>query len=365
MTRLAFGFMTGTSLDGLDGAAVRFAGRGLALELVDIRATVTLPFPSSLEDALLALCEGRSLTARDVAAAARALGELHADAARDLIALAGQPDLACAHGQTVFHAPPDSWQLLNPWPLALAAGCPVVYDLRGADLALAGQGAPLTPVADWTLFRHATERRAIVNLGGFCNATLLPAGAKPGDVRGMDVCACNHALNAAARLALNAPFDRDGAEALRGGPNDRIVKPLAALLRAQRDERRSLGTGDELAPRLEALRESAAPADFLASVVSAAAHVIGETLAPWKPDRVLLAGGSARNQALVRSLLAALPGVAVDPLDALGVPATHREAVEFAALGALCADRTPITLPAITGARAPSPISGAWIDPRP
>lgn len=361
--RLAFGFMTGTSLDGLDAAAVRLAGEGLSIRLERVEGAASLAFPGDLMQVLRALASGEAVKAAETARAARALGELHADAARALIERAGRPDLACAHGQTVFHAPPDSWQLFNPWPLAVAAGCPVVHDLRGADLAAGGQGAPITPIADWALFRDEGESRAIVNLGGFCNITLLPAGGAPDDVRGMDVCACNHLLNAAARRTLGEPFDRDGAAALRGRPDPAAVDALAARLIAQRAEGRSLGTGDELGSALAPLIGRLDAHDALASVVAATARAIAQSVkSAGGVGRVLLAGGSARNAALVAALGRELAPTPAEPLDAAGVPATHREAACFALLGALCADRTPITLPAITGVAAPAPISGAWIN---
>lgn len=360
--RLAFGFMTGTSLDGLDAAAVRLSGAGLELRLVEIPATVSLDFPSALRESLRALASGRPMHAADIARAARELGELHAAAARELIEQAGPPDLACAHGQTVFHTPPDSWQLFNPWPLAREINRPLVYDLRGADLAAGGQGAPITPIADWVLFRDARESRAIVNLGGYCNITLLPANAPPERVKGMDVCACNHLLNAAARLALNEPFDRDGASALRGTPDTSAVDTLAQLLSAQRHERRSLGSGDELSDALAPFA-SLAPDDLLASVVHAVARTIAAAVRAHTPDRALLAGGSTRNAALARALSEELRGMQTEPTDAHRVPASHREAASFAVLGALCADTTPITLPSSTGCAPPAPISGSWINP--
>jgi 1,6-anhydro-N-acetylmuramate kinase len=365
MPRLVFGFMTGTSLDGLDAAAVRLNGQGHALRLLDIPAAMSLDFPEDLVESLRALCDGEALDAHRIADAARALGELHACAARELITSVGRPDFACAHGQTVIHRPPDSWQLLNPWPLAREAGCPVVYDLRGADLSAGGEGAPITPIADWVLFRAADESRAIVNLGGFCNVTHLPAHADHEAVRGMDVCACNHVLNAAARIALDQPFDLDGAAALRGTAVPTAVEALTARLVEQGRAGRSLGSGDELRDELRTLRGGHSPEDFLSSVVSAVARAIANAVASLSPGRVLLAGGSARNAALVRALQERLGPVPVAPTDSLGVPVAHRESVAFAVLGALCADRIAITIPTITGAAAPAPISGAWINTRP
>ncbi len=357
--------MTGTSLDGLDAAAVHLDGRGLAMRLLDIPAAVSLEFPTGLAASLRALCDGKPMDALRITRAARELGELHALAARELMTSAGRPDLACAHGQTLAHRPPESWQLLNPWPLALEAACPVVYDLRGADLASGGQGAPLTPIADWVLFRDAHESRAIVNLGGFCNITHLPAGGAHDSVRGQDVCACNHILNAASRIALDQPYDDGGATALRGAVIPAVVDALAKRLAGQGGDRRSLGSGDELQDDLVTLREGHSREDFLRSVVAAVAGAIARSAASFSPDRILLAGGSVRNGALVLEIERRLEPAPVVATDSLGVSAAHREAAGFAVLGALCADRVPITVPTITGGAAQAPISGAWINTRP
>ena len=338
--------MTGTSLDALDGAAVRLEGSALGLRAREVAAPVSLDSPGDLRRTLGALSSGEAAPISLATRAARELGELHALAARALIARAGKPDLACAHGQTVFHAPPDSCQLFNPWPLAREARCRVVFDLRGADLAQGGQGAPITPVADWALFPAHRASRAVVNLGGFCNITLLPAGTggfTPDSVRGMDVCACNHLLNAAARLALGQPFDRDGAAAASASPHEPIAAALRGALERQRAAGRSLGSGDEAVATLEALARAhrPAPASLLASAVHAVAGCVAGAIRSMSPapGRVLLAGGSVRNAALVGELRRLLAPIRVDPTDALGVPAGYREAAAFAALGAMCRRR--------------------------
>jgi 1,6-anhydro-N-acetylmuramate kinase len=156
-------------------------------------------------------------------------------------------DLVAVHGQTVFHAPPVSWQLLSAAPIAHALRVPVVFDLRAADLACGGQGAPITPIADFVLFRDEEENRAVVNLGGFCNVTLLERGSslELSRVRARDVCACNQVLDAVARACLGRAFDEGGSRAASGRVD---AGSYASCSRSSRHSRarRSLGTGDEL-----------------------------------------------------------------------------------------------------------------------
>ncbi len=393
--------MTGTSCDGLDGAAVRIEGVGLQAR-AEVIAVTSLDL-GELAAAARGLARGERLSAQEIARLGHGLAELHAEGVRRLRAEAGAPDLVCAHGQTVFHDPPVSWQLVNPWPIARAAGCPVVTDLRGADLAAGGQGAPITPIADWILFRDERETRAIVNLGGFCNVTLLPAGgvgamgAGPEAIQARDVCACNHALDGMARLALGAAFDVDGAAAERGRVDDAVYAELRAVLEGQAGESagvagagRSLGSADELVG--DVLRKVAAgrlqacptrpgqsghsgalqagktaptgdltPEDALASCAHAVAEVIAAAvngLAP-APDRVLLAGGSVRNRALVAALRERCRAPVSTTADA-GVDPQYREAAAMAVLGALAQDGAPVALPHVTGAHEPILWQGSW-----
>jgi anhydro-N-acetylmuramic acid kinase len=342
--RLVVGCMTGTSLDGLDAALVRVRGRGLNMTAELLKAEGR--GLGDLGVRLRSLSEGAPISAGEVSEIARRFGELHAEAVVDLLRGAGVPqaDLVCAHGQTVFHRPPDSWQLFNPWPVVERLRAPVVFDLRGADLARGGQGAPITPIADWVLLRSPDERRAVVNLGGFSNATLLePASAAPGAIgvpTGFDICPCNHVLDGVARAVLRVPFDEDGAAALSGRVLDEPLVDLEGVLASVSRAGRSLGSGDEALEWVSRWRSRCAGADLAATACEAIGHAVADRCRD--ADRILVAGGGARNRALVRAIAASALGP-VEPTDAHGVPGAWREAMEFAVLGALCQDRVPIT----------------------
>jgi anhydro-N-acetylmuramic acid kinase len=361
--RLAMGFMTGTSLDALDAALVQAEGTGLSMRVrVLAHATTDL---GELRSRLRALASGERMDATAIAATAVDFGRLHAQAARRL-ADGRRVDLAAVHGQTVMHAPPLSWQLVNPWPVAEALGCAVASDLRGADLVAGGQGAPITPLADWVLFRgdHPT---AVVNLGGFCNVTLLPeAGHGPQAIAGMDVCPCNHLLDAAARKAIDLPYDPDGRHAARGHPNPIAADDLLQDLRTALARGRSLGSGDEGIAWFTRHASLTGP-DLLATVVHAVGNCIGQTVAARTPPmtHVLLAGGGARNRSLWASIARILRPRTVDSTALHAVPIEAREAAEMAVLGLLAWDGVPITLPAVTRPQRPSHHrDGLWCLPR-
>lgn len=363
--------MTGTSLDGIDCALVEIEGAGLDMKPRFVRGSSASL--GELAPSLRALAEQQPMTAGQIAALSRELALLHAREVTGL--LSGERcDLIAAHGQTVFHRPPVSWQLFNPAVLAHQTGTDVVCDLRAADLAAGGQGAPITPLADWVWLRSSSEPRAILNLGGFANATLLPrddGAASIADIRGMDICACNHVLDGVARAALGRPFDEHGAAAAAGRVDEAARDDLMAVLARQASGARSLGTGDEALGSggwLDRWRTRLGAIDLCASACAAVGGAIRDALDRHGAARVLVAGGGAMNRALLAHL-----GPRVEPTDEHGLPGAYREAAEMAVLGALCADGVPITLPAVTGRGrtsptrergghgAVAPIAGVWV----
>jgi anhydro-N-acetylmuramic acid kinase len=387
-TRLVAGCMTGTSIDSLDAALLEINRPGLEMRARFVRG-ITREL-GELKPRLRALADQQPLTAGEIAGIAHEFALLHAAALRDLAA-EQKLDLICVHGQTVFHKPPLSWQVMQPAPIAHALKCPVVYDLRSADLAAGGQGAPITPIADWVFFRDMRRSVVVVNLGGFCNVSFVPsiagdeefgrrvqptldnlpqrslsqkllAAAAAGPlarVTGTDVCPCNQLLDAIARTLMHVPFDDDGRIAASGEPRREAQEDLDGIFRSLQRQRRSLGTGDETSEWISRWRSRVSPADLAAT----ACEVIALHIAAEADERdILLAGGGVRNKAL-RSAIESCCSARVRTTDEVGLPHQYREAACFAVLGALCQDRIPITLPQVTGAPEPAPISGAWVIP--
>ncbi len=355
--------MTGTSLDAVDVALVRASGVGLSLR-AELLAFHSIPL-GELAEPLERFSTGSPRTAEQIAGIARDAALLHNAAIRALLDRAGlAPDLIAMHGQTVFHSPPLSWQLAAPAVVAAEFGAPVVYDLRAADLAAGGQGAPITPLADYVLFRDPGEARCVLNLGGFANFTWLPpAGDDPERdatrIAAGDLCVCNRLLDAAARRWLGARFDEDGGVASRGRVLPAFADALTARLARQTLARRSLGSGDDDASMLDGA-PPAETADLLRSVVFAVASCIAEAIARApRSDRVLCAGGGTRHRVLLTELQRLIAGPVRSVAD-VGIDPSAREAAEIAILGLLCQDGLRITLPQVTGARRPT-LAGAWM----
>jgi anhydro-N-acetylmuramic acid kinase len=177
------GLMSGTSADGIDAVLVEFGGRP-ARPRWRILASCAHPYPAPLRAQLVELGQGKACTAAQLLDLAEAVTEAQALAARACDPRSEAVLVGC-HGQTVWHRPPAggqrgaSWQLLQGPLLAGLLERPVVFDFRSADLALGGEGAPLVPATDEALLGRTGGWRAVLNLGGIANLTLLPPACGP------------------------------------------------------------------------------------------------------------------------------------------------------------------------------------------
>src|SRR2546428_1030311 len=192
------GLMSGTSADGVDAALVDIRGTGHGLKIA-LKAFRTFPYPTAFRERLLQVMTGG--TVEDVCHLNGALGEWFARAALKVLKAAGvsprRVALIGSHGQTLHHLPKprrepvigsvrSTLQLGAPAVIAERTGITTVADFRSRDLAAGGEGAPLTPYLHYLLFRHPSRARAVVNIGGICNLTYLPAGGTPPSVRAVD-----------------------------------------------------------------------------------------------------------------------------------------------------------------------------------
>ena len=355
---IAIGLMSGTSADGVDAAAIELDVPATRVQVV---ATASRRYADEMREAILDVASGRPTDAATFTRLHQRLGDEHAAIARSLVdELRGrgrETDVIAMHGQTIGHFP--SWhatlQIGDAARVALATGVPTVDDFRSADVAAGGEGAPLVPFADHVLFASLAPV-AVLNIGGIANLTLIPTTAAD-DVVAFDTGPGNMLIDAVAREG-GATHDVGGAGAARGSVDDALVREALRHPFFARRPPKSTGReefGDEFARTFIELakRRGATHDDMLASASEVTARTIAEALAremPRRPSRLLVGGGGARNAHLVRRLAALVAPVTVGPTDAYGVPASHREAIAFAILGAYRLRGLPNTLPRATGA---------------
>ena len=367
------GLMSGTSADGVDAVLAHFSGRSATPRWRLLRS-VSCPYPSDLRKRILAIAQGEVATAGDLLELAEAITEQQAKAA-DSCDPERQACLIGCHGQTIWHRPPEcdatermrkgsSWQMLQGPLLAQMLQRPVIHDFRAADLALGGQGAPLVPMADAALMGSIEGWRALLNLGGIANITLIPPSTGPDRKRpvlGWDCGPANSLIDLAMEDFTDGRerCDRDGAMAALGQvikePLEDWLREPYFLRRAPKSTGRELFGRADLARRLSEL-QPACPEDRMATLTAFTAAVVAQDLQHLNslglplPVEMVVAGGGQRNTTLMRELQSRCLGLRVRPSDDLNLPCESREALVFALLAWWHHRNHPGNAPAITGA---------------
>lgn len=364
---LYLGLISGTSADGIDAALVRFAP---ALEVV---AACTSPYPDELRARIIALARNDAAISLDgLGRLDVEIGACFADAA---LALLRETDTTPrtitalgSHGQTVCHRPsgphPFTLQLGDPNVIAERTGIVTVADFRRADIAAGGQGAPLLPALHAAVLADAATPRAILNLGGIANLTLLVPGEP---ILGFDTGPANCLMDAWSLRVRGTARDDDGAWARRGrvdGPllSRLLDEPYFALPPPKSTGREHFNL-DWLLARLP---QGLAPEDVQATLLQLSARTIASALRDTAPrvHEVYACGGGVHNGALMGALRAALPDSSVATTAALGLDPDFVEAAGFAWLARARLENHPGNLASVTGARGPRVLGAVYAAPR-
>lgn len=352
---LVVGLMSGTSLDGMDAALVRLHGTQRA----ELLAFHTRAYDTAERRQLLEGLEQGGT--RPLALLHAQLGHWAVEAVERVLAVGevAATALRCIafHGQTLWHEPPlVTWQLGEPAILAERFGVPVVSGFRGRDVAAAGQGAPLVPMADVLLFAGDAPR-ILLNIGGMANLTFVPGRGAGEGVIAFDTGPGMAVIDALARMVdPSLPFDRDGHLAAQGAVHAEVLAELLSDPFLSAPPPRSTGRerfGEAYARRLH---ERVPGQDGVATAVALTADSIAGAITRWVPpaSEVLVSGGGAHHPGVMARLAQALPGgTRLARFENTYFPGDAKEAVAFALLGYLTLINQPGNLPAVTGARGP------------
>ncbi len=361
------GLMSGTSLDGIAAAVARFDRSDRGVIRAELLAFVNRDYTPAQRDRLSHALTGAS--ASEYCRLNFDLGGWLADAAIAAIAESGvaRADIAgiASHGQTVWHEPGHStWQFGESAVIAERTKVDVISDFRVRDMAAGGQGAPLVPMADALLFAAESEWRALQNLGGIGNVTVVPPGGDLTGVRAFDTgpgCGVIDKVTRALRPDLT--YDVDGVLAASGTPIALVVDRLLREPYFVASPPKS--TGPELfsgvySDRMIALCRAESPQcsdnDIIATAVSLTARSIGDAYEKFiaEPVReVFLSGGGAKNPALAAAIAEALSPRTIGSFDETFFDGEAKEAVAFALLGYLHLTHAPGNVPTATGAAGP------------
>jgi anhydro-N-acetylmuramic acid kinase len=350
--------MSGTSLDGVDAALVRFGSDDFTVVATHYQA-----YDPALRARLQQTCYAQQVAFTELGSLDAELGGIFAGCCQQLLASAGiGPEAVRAigsHGQTVYHHPhgshPFSLQIGDPNRLAQATGITTVADFRRRDIAAGGQGAPLAPAFHHAAFQAETSHRIVANIGGIANLTVLPPAGR-GEVLGFDCGPGNTLLDHWAQRHLGTAWDAGG-EWARGGQAD--VELLGRLLddgyfRAPPPK----STGQEhfspdwLNGKLQGC--ALPPRDVQATLCLLTATAIVDAAAPWSglTGHLLVCGGGSNNAFLMETLQRLVP-CPVTTTEAFGVHPDWVEAVAFAWLARQTLTGRPGNLPSVTGAGSP------------
>jgi anhydro-N-acetylmuramic acid kinase len=362
--------MSGTSADSIDVAICTIEGTGLPTEsssgaVVTLEHFYTHSYPDGFTDCMRQI---HQLTVKDISELHSAFGDIFAESCLAGIRKSGlsldEIDLIGSHGQTIYHhsgiagAVFCTLQLGDADRIAVRCKKPVFHDFRAKDIAVGGEGAPLTPYADAVFFgRGQLDNFAVLNLGGIANVSVFnPSFSK---VIGFDVGPANAPLDRLAEKlsAGTLRCDQDGRFAAAGTVNQAILDKLFADdMYLKKSPPKSTGFemyGDSFVEYLESLNGGLVDLNLLATATEFVAQSIGTSLKrfiPYELNRLVIAGGGKHNQHLVKRIRAAVDPIPLVYSDELGVPSDAREAMAFALLANEALFSTPSSLPSVTGA---------------
>ena len=338
------GLMSGTSLDGLDIAHVRFLFSEAANPRFELLHSKTIPYS---EDLIQQLTNIEKLSLSAVMMLDKSLGLFYAKEINDFLKenniSKDQIDAIASHGQTILHQPANGFtlQIGCATTLAFHTGIKVVNDFRTKDVVAGGQGAPLVPIGDFDLF--ADQADAFLNIGGFTNVSFK----KEGNIIAFDVTPGNLPLNKLA-ASRGLPYDKDGELARSGDINFFLLDLLNTLPYYAQEAPKSLGTEwleEHFYPMIKFDKEIE---NNLRTLTEHIGNQVGNALNNTGARTVLVTGGGAKNAFLMERIRSYFNGELIIPETTL---IDFKEALIFAYLGALYLHGKPNALCSVTGAQ--------------
>ena len=348
-------------MDGIDAALVDLQNH--QPELVCAR---TLEWPDSLQQQLTRIVDHpESVSLHALGQLDAAVGETFAVAARSVIQEAGisTEDVRAigSHGQTLFHAPDSdpafSHQCGDPNRIAEITGITTVADFRRRDIAAGGQGAPLVPAFHQAIFSTPDRSRAVLNIGGMANLTLLPGNGTP--ISGFDTGPGNVLMDVWCRRHCGEPHDKGGAWAEQGECQpallDSFLKHPFLSQTPPKSTGREMFCGNWLDEQLSRLPLAPEAVDVQRTLLEFTVRTISDALKTHAGDtrQLLVCGGGVRNAFLIQRLKASLNDIETASTEVFGLHPDWVEAVAFAWLAKQTLKGLPGNLPAVTGASHP------------
>ncbi len=372
--KVAVGLMSGTSLDGVDVALLEITGSGTNTKL-NLIGFLEFPFPDGLKKELLKNSVKETSNVESISQLNFLLSHIYFDAIKTLCNDIDYPieniDLIGTHGQTIHHLPnvknyfgykiSSTLQIGDPAVLAKLSGIVTIGDFRTGDVALGGEGAPLIPYFDYILFHSSEKNRALLNIGGISNFTILNKNKGLQDVLAFDTGPGNMLIDTLTKKMFNKDFDKDGNLARSGKFNKQLCEALI-----QQDEfiektpPKSTGReyyGEVFLEKIINKFSNVPPKDWLNTITKFTAYAVYRNYEKFvKPeteiDELIVSGGGAKNIFLYECLHNKFEDkVKIKVIDDIGISSDAKEAICFAVLANEAIAGNPTNIPRTTGAK--------------
>jgi len=376
--------MSGTSADGIDACLVKIdntnpkdpASQGKNLKVKPIGCK-TYKFPHKVQQKILQISDPSCQNLDEVLRLNMALGEYFAQAVFSVVKAFGydmnEIDLIGSHGQTVRHLP--EWekkigkkvkatlQIGEPSVIASKTGVITVGDFRTGDIALGGEGAPLTPYVHFLLFGDKRISRMVVNIGGIANVTVLPKAGKQNDIFAFDSGPGNMIVDNLTRKIYKKNFDPDGKIASSGKVNFDLLNKLKEDEYFYKKPPKSCGRenfGEEFVSKIlnSAKKLRMKPEDIITTASELSVWSILDAYEKFvkpkiKLNQVLLSGGGVHNKYFLKRLKFLFHPIKVMSTQELGQDPDFLEAISFAILANQTIEGEPVSFKMTTGANKP------------
>lgn len=369
-SRSVIGLLSGTSVDAIDAVLLKVTGSGLNTKIKVIDFS-TLVIPHDIRRAIFKNSDNSTARIEDICRLNVIIGALFSDVVLKLLKkcrlTSDKVDLIGSHGQTIHHLPmPDEYsgyrvkstlQIGDPAIIANLTGITTIGDFRIADCAFGGDGAPLVPLLDYILFTHKTKNRALLNIGGISNITVLKKNGKKGDVTAFDTGPGNMIIDGMMYHLFRKEYDKGGRIATKGTLNAKLFNYLLSDETYSRKPPKSTGRehyGKEFQKKLLKFTKGMNKNDVIRTVTEFTAYTIWYNYANFifphtRISELLISGGGAENPVLLKSLRGYFKGVRVSKINQFGVNSRNKESVLFAILANECISGNPANMNSVTG----------------
>ena len=382
--RKVIGLMSGTSVDGVDVALVEIDGKGIDTK-IDLVGFIEYPYPEGLKDFVLRNSVKETSNVEDISQLNFLLPKFYVKAIQHLLNKLNMAfediDLIGSHGQTIHHLPKSvnlfgenvssTLQIADPAIIAKLTGLVTVGNFRTGDVALGGQGAPLVPYFDYIIFHSNEKNRALLNIGGISNFTILNKKGTQEDVIAFDTGPGNMMIDFLMNRFFNKEYDENGAIAASGNFNEDlfnafVIKDSFIETTPPKSTGREYYGENFLHDLLDEFK-SVPPADWLHTVTKFTSFAVYRNYYKFIKketinDELLISGGGAKNSFLYKCLSGYFgESVQVKIIDEVGLSSDAKEAICFAVLANETLNGNCTNIPRTTGASKATILGGIYL----